>query len=118
MGEPVRATLPGGVRATLTLLGPEQSTTRPGAESTDGTFTITVQPSAGALRLSAGDFSSRNETGRPVALRRDGPASVRASSGRPASLKVVGRYSSGAAQVTYRHAGHLVAIWDFNIELD
>lgn len=118
MGAPVLARLGHGVRARLTVLGPQQGTTRPGAASTSGTFTVRVEPGAGALRVSAADFSSRNETGKAVPLRPAGQVSVTARRHHPTTLRFVGRYASGAAQVTYRHRGRLIAIWDFNIELD
>lgn len=118
MGAPVLASLRDGARARVTVLGPVQSTTRPGASSTDGTFTVDVVSRHGRVRVGVADLSSRNQTGAVVRLRPDGASAVTATPGHPARLRVVGHYASGAAQVTLRHAGAVVAVWDFNIELD
>ena len=45
------------------------------------------------------------------------PAQIRAAGG-TASVAVRGTYHSGSAQVTWRHEGHVVALWTFTIELD
>ncbi len=121
IGAPLRVTLP-GVRALVTALGPTQSVEYDGGStapiSTVGTFTIDLRVQTGSLAVTASDFSSRNETGEIVSLRPAGPTAVRAKAGQRTELKISGTYESGAAQVTWRHAGKVVAIWDFNIELD
>ncbi|MBB5156497.1 hypothetical protein [Saccharopolyspora phatthalungensis] len=121
IGAPVRVTLPGGVSAVVTALGPDvvlpSNTTTP-PQTVTGTITITATSATGALALHAADFSSRDETGQAVPLAASGPASATASGGQPATLKLTGTFRAGAAQVTWRTAGTVVAIWDFNIETD
>jgi hypothetical protein len=80
--------------------------------------TLFNPPLTGTVRVTTADLSSRDETGHAVRLRPRGVAAVTASPHHPGTLRVVGRYGSGAAQVTYRHRHDLVAIWDLDIELD
>ena len=121
IGAPLRVTL-SGVRALVTALGPTQSVEYNGGTtvptSTVGTFTVQVRVTSGSLAVRAADFSSRDEVGKPVSLRPVGTGSVVAKPGRPAELKISGTYGSGAAQVTWAHQGKVVAVWDFNVELD
>jgi hypothetical protein len=53
-----------------------------------------------------------------VRLRTRGARAVTVHAGRTARLTVAGRYESGAAELSWTHDGRLVALWDFNIELD
>ena len=120
IGAPLRVDL-GTAQAEVTASGPVQSveftgTVRP--TRTGGTFTVLVRPTRGAVTVRAADFSSRDDTGTPVRLHAMGAAAVRATPGHPAQLRLVGTYGSGAAQLSWRVGGRLVAIWDFNIELD
>ncbi len=121
MGQPVTVDLPAAA-GTVTSFGPFERTPygRGGAmpTSTVGTITLTMSPTRGSLTLRAADFLSRDETGKVVSLAPVGAASVTASPGHPAQLKIAGTFTSGAAQVTWRYQGHVIVIWDFNIELD
>ena len=47
-----------------------------------------------------------------------GPLPQIGTAGGTASVAVRGTYHSGSAQVTWRHEGHVVALWTFTIELD
>jgi hypothetical protein len=120
MGAPVRARLP-EVTALVVASGPtEDLPSTPGAvpDHTTGTITVTVSQSSGPLSIGAADFSSRDEQGSNVALTPRGATTATAAAGRPASLTLAGTYRSGAAELTWRHDGKVVAVWDFNIELD
>ena len=118
MGAPVRVTLPGSVSAVVTALGPVELTPQPGRKNTVGIITVRLTTQHGTLRVRSSDFSSRNDVGQVVALGGQGARTARATPKHPARLKVRGTYESGAAQMTWRHDGKIVAIWDFNIELD
>ncbi|MGW0473891.1 hypothetical protein [Streptomyces coeruleorubidus] len=83
-----------------------------------GTITVTVRDATGPLTLHAADFSSRDENGTAIRLAARGPAAVTARPGQVATLTLVGTYEAGAAELTWRHDGKAVAVWDFNIELD
>jgi hypothetical protein len=120
MGEPVRAELP-PANAVVVASGPLQDPiTIPGKvpDHALSTITVTVSGSTGDLTIKDTDFSSRDEEGKAIRLKARGPASVTASPGHPATLTLAGTYESGAAQLTWRHDGKVVALWDFNIELD
>lgn len=122
MGAPVRATLPGGVDAVVTALGPQEQTPYTGGatppRSTVGIITVTMAVTHGDLAVRSSDFTSRDETGKLVVLAARGPAAVHLRAGQSAQIEVSGRFTSGSAQVTWRHAGHVVALWDFTVELD
>lgn len=124
MGGPVDLSLPDGTRALVTALGPEQQvqmpagTTVPLPTNTPATVTLRLVVSRGSLTATAGELSSRDETGAQIRLTPMGPASVRAVPGHPAEVRVSGVYSSGSAQLTWRHDGHVLAVWTFTIELD
>jgi hypothetical protein len=121
IGAPVRATLPGNTSAVVTALGPDEATPTSGPtppQQARGTFTVTLTDITGALTVHAADFSSRDEQGHPVTLTTVGPATVTATTGHPAALRLVGTFSSGAAQLTWRHDAKVITIWDFNVELD
>ena len=119
MGAPVRVRL-GRTTAVVTATGPTQSTTynRRRNAATVGTITVALRPVAGRLSVSASDFSSRDQTGTVVRLRPVGATHAAASSAQPAQLRLSGRFNSGAAELTWRHGGRVVAVWDFTIELD
>ncbi len=120
MGAPVRAQLPGGT-ALVVASGPVEDLPSTGGrmpDQTKGTITVTVSQATAPLTLKADDFTSRDEQGKDVSLAPVGSPAVTASTGKSANLVLSGTYHSGAAQLTWRHDGRVVAIWDFNIELD
>ncbi|MDF3293629.1 MULTISPECIES: hypothetical protein [Streptomyces] len=120
MGAPIRAQLP-GVTALVVASGPVEDLPSASGKVLDhakGTITVTVSQATGPLTVKAGDFSSRDEQGKDISLTPTGPTAVTAASGKSANLVLSGTYHSGAAQLTWRHDGKVVAIWDFNIELD
>jgi hypothetical protein len=121
IGQPVVIALPGAA-ATVRTFGPvERTPYRGGASvpsSTVGVVRVEVTPTRGSVTLRAADLLSRDEVGRAVALAPVGPATVTATAHRTASLRVAGTFRSGSAQVTWRYQGHVLAIWDFTIELD
>lgn len=124
IGGPVSVTLPGSVRLLATALGPAQTATphptagaRP-PQSTRAVITLRLVVTRGTVTASTDELSSRDQTGRAVVLTPQGPDRASATSGGPATLRVVGTFHSGAAQVTWRHDDHVLAVWTFNIELD
>ncbi|MCQ4043274.1 hypothetical protein ACFOSC_01120 [Streptantibioticus rubrisoli] len=120
MGAPIRAQLPGATTV-ITATGPAEDLPSAGSkvpDHTTGTISIALTQSTGPIAVAAGDFSSRDEQGRNVPRTPHGPDTVTAAPGKPAALTLVDTYHSGAAQLTWRHDGKAVAIWDFNIELD
>ena len=121
MGAPVDVVLADGARARMTATGPMQTSTTAATgpdATTEATITLTVAATAGTVLLVAGDLSSRDDTGSGIGLDPDGPATIRVAAGTTGSLTVRGRFRSGAAQVTWTHDGHPIAVWDFNVELD
>lgn len=122
MGAPVRAVLSNGTTAVVTMLGPDQLTTHNGQvgppKTTVGVFTVTAQSTLGTVTLHSADFSSSDQTGKMITLTPSGSATVSAGVGKTATLKFKGSFASGAAQVTWRSSSKVIAIWDFNIELD
>jgi hypothetical protein len=121
MGGPVRVSLPGDVDALITTSGPA-SATPPGSlkpnSAVTGVITVTVTPSRGTVRLAAADLESRDQTGNPVTLTPAGPATVTATPGHPAALRVTGTFQAGGAQINWQQSGHVIAIWDFTVEND
>ena len=121
MGQPVLVVLP-GVRATVTALGPYERTPYLGGASppvsTVGVITIDAVTTQGRLTLRAADVLSRDESGRLVSLAPAGSAAASAADASPARIRVMGRFTSGAAQLTWRYHGSVLAVWDFNVELD
>lgn len=121
IGEPVQAQLP-DADALVTALGPEELTPYTGGatppQSTVGIITVTVKPSRGSLTLTSADLSSKDETGALITLTPVGASTATATAGTTTALKVQGAFDSGAAEVTWRHDGKVIAVWDFNIELD
>ncbi|MEU8694151.1 hypothetical protein [Streptomyces sp. NPDC048665] len=120
MGYSVHAQLP-GVNAVVTAGGPtENPIAKPGGvpDHATGTITVTVHEATGPLTLHAADFTSRDENGKPIPLSAHGPATITARPGQTAALTLSGTYEAGAAELTWRHDGKTIAVWDFNIELD
>jgi hypothetical protein len=121
IGEPVVVTLPDGVKATVTALGPDYVMPTTGSRPPDhvsGTITITARMVTGTLALHTADFSSQDDTGKDIRLAASGPADVTANVGGTATLRLAGTFSAGAAQITWRVAGKVIALWDFTIETD
>ncbi|MFJ5530462.1 hypothetical protein [Streptomyces sp. NPDC093261] len=120
MGYSVHAQLP-GANAVVTAGGPtENPIAKPNGvpDHATGTITMTVRDATGPLTLHAADFTSRDENGKAIPLTAHGPATVTASPGRTVMLTLAGTYKAGAAELTWRHDGKTIAVWDFNIELD
>lgn len=121
MGAPVDVTLPGGIRAVVTSSGPDERLpsggVKPGS-SVAGDVSITITPSAGTVRLIASDLSAADLTGKPIALHAVGPAEVTASPGHPATMTLGGVFPDGNARFDWRQDGHVLAIWDFTVEVD
>lgn len=124
IGGPVRVALRGGSTALVTALGPQQlgaPTSRPGGgppQTTRAVITLRVATTKGSTTLAAADLSTRDQTGHALTLTPDGPPSRTVAAGTTASINVVATFASGAAQLTWRYAGKVLAIWTFNIELD
>jgi len=122
MGEPVNAHLP-AAQAVVRASGPTEDLPRtaPGAPlptATAGTVTVTLDHATAALTVHAGDFDSRDEQGRTVALHPVGASTATATPGHRAALVLRGTFHSGAAELTWRPDHHVVAVWDFTVELD
>ena len=120
MGAPVHVTL-AAATATVNALGPDVVLPKAGvapSQTTTGTITFTATVASCTLTLRAADFTSRDETGQPVQLTASGPATATATAGQTATLRLTGTFRAGAAQVTWRAGGSVLALWDFNVELD
>lgn len=121
MGEPVLLHL-GRTEALVTALGPYQvkNGPQPGVAepTTPATLSLKVDVHRGELAIGTDELSSRDETGAVIALRPSGARHATAGSGKSATVTVKGTYPSGSAQVTWRHAGQVLAVWTFTIELD
>ncbi|MEY9854950.1 hypothetical protein ABH935_000549 [Catenulispora sp. GAS73] len=121
VGSPVAVTLPSGT-GVITALGPTEDlpTPLPAKMPTQvaGTVTLRLAATTGTLKAATADLSSRDDHGTDIKLTAVGPAQASATAGGTADLVVRGTFSSGAAQVTLREDGHVVAVWDFTIELD
>jgi hypothetical protein len=121
MGAPIQATLPDGTTALITTTGPATDPPPTGAKPgtvVTGVITVTAKPQTGTLRLTAADLASRDQTGANVTLTPVGPGQVTASPGHPATLTLSGHFHLGGAQINWRHDNHVLAIWDFTIEID
>ncbi|WP_157440689.1 hypothetical protein [Actinokineospora inagensis] len=121
MGAPVQVELAGDAKALLTTTGPaDTATTHTGRpdEAITGEITVTAAPTAGTVHLAMADLLCQDETGATVALTPSGAGDVTASPGHPATLKLTGRFQTGHAQINWRQAGHVLAIWDFTVEND
>lgn len=122
IGEPVLVRLP-GVRAVLTALGPDVHLPSPAPDarppaSAPGELTLRAAVDSGSLSLHVAELSSRDQAGRALPLHPVGPTAATARAGHPVALRVGTVFSVGAAQVTWRRGGHVIAVWDFNVELD
>lgn len=120
MGAPVQVNLPGG-QGLITTDGPTENLPPGGAvpgSAVTGVITVTVTAATGRIDLTTADLACRDETGAVVALAPVGPAAVVASPGHPATLRLSGTFHDGDAQINWRQAGHVIAIWDFTIEID
>ncbi|WP_194891719.1 hypothetical protein [Catenulispora pinisilvae] len=121
VGSAVAVTLPSGT-GTITALGPTEDlpTPLPATMPTQvaGTITLRVATKTGTVKVTTTDLSSRDDHGNDIALTPVGVAQAAATAGGTADFVVRGTFSSGAAQITLREDGHVVAVWDFNIELD
>lgn len=107
MGAPVFVVL-GDQSGQITALGPDVVPVPGVRDLATGTITVTA-PTGFALHPD--QFSCRDETGRDVAL---SPADPDHSG----ALRLAGTFHAGAAEITWRVNGAVVALWDFNIELD
>ena len=112
-------------QALVTVLGPEQQGGAPpvtkGAhreKRTRAALTLQVAQRRGTATIDANELTSRDETGRPITLRSRGPRRITTRAGETSTLRVVGVFTSGSAQVTWRHHGHVLAVWTFTVELD
>jgi hypothetical protein len=123
MGAPLGVMLPTG-RGLIVANGPYYvavpPTAAPSAQDNPviGTFTLHLRAWSGSFRVSLADLSSRDEQGRNVALEAVGPDSVQVSPTTPTKLLLRAQYHDGSAQLTLRHDGKVLAIWDFSVELD
>jgi hypothetical protein len=120
IGEPVTATLTGGAAATVTLLGPEITPAPAASGPPDhGTaaFTLRAVPVRGAVALSVKDFTGRDDQGNDLIITPAGPALTSTGTG-TVTLRMTAAVRSGAAQLTWRPGGAVIALWTFNAELD
>ncbi|MDQ2852258.1 MAG: hypothetical protein M3Y49_16310 [Actinomycetota bacterium] len=124
IGGPVNVTLPGGSTALVTALGPQQLTTTPIAagspppQTTRAGITLRLTALKGTTTIAATDLSSRDQSGHALRLVPHGPATRTVPPGTTASITVDTTFTSGAAQITWRHHGTVLGVWTFNIELD
>ncbi|MEV6741053.1 hypothetical protein AB0N14_30685 [Streptomyces sp. NPDC051104] len=79
---------------------------------------MAVSQATAALTLHGSDFTSRDEQGKSIRLSPVGAATVTATPGHPATITLKGTFQAGAAQLTWLNAGKVIAIRDFDIELD
>lgn len=118
IGAPVEAILPTG-RATITALGPEidlpTGTTKP-PEQVNGTITLRVVTESGSITVAATDLTSRDDSGNDIRLTPVGASGATGTPGTAVELKVAATFHTGAAQITLRHAGKIIALWTFNVE--
>lgn len=121
IGSAVSVTLPTGT-GVVTALGPTEDlpTPAPAKPPTEvpGTITLKVTANTGTLKLRVADLSSRDDHGDDIKLSAVGPDQATVNAGGTATLVVRGTFQEGAAQIAMQQDGHLVAMWDFNIELD
>ncbi len=105
----------------VTVLGPTQATDGQSdgpASRTRAYLSLRVAQVTGSATIKFDELTSRDETGRAIELKPDGPKTVTTHAGQTSTVKVVGTFESGAAQVTWRHHGHVLAVWTFNVEFD
>ena len=72
---------------------------------------ITLRVDSGAVPIAAADLTARDDSGQLIAL-------VPLSRSGAQTFRVSGTFSAGAAQLTWRHDGRVLAVWTFTIELD
>ncbi|NMH96189.1 hypothetical protein [Pseudonocardia acidicola] len=121
MGGAVAATLPGTGTGTVTALGPQidlPAGARLPVEQARAAIRVEARTDTGTVALQAGDFTSRDDHGRDIPLDVVGPAAATSDPTRPATLQLAGTFHSGAAQITWRYRGAVVAVWTFTVELD
>lgn len=111
IGGSVRAALPAGAAAVVTALGPELVSAPAAGTSTRAVITLRVD--SGAVPIAAADLTARDDSGQLIALT---PVSDTRGGGQ--TFRVSGTFSAGAAQLTWRHDGRVLAVWTFTIELD
>lgn len=117
-------TLDHGNTALVTALGPQQlnaTTIRAGSpppRTTLAAITLRLTATKGATTIAAGDLSSRDQSGHALLLSPQGATSKTIAPGTTASVTVKTTFTSGAAQITWRHHGVVLGVWTFNIELD
>lgn len=108
-------------RALVTVLGPTQATDGQSAgpaSKTRAYLTLKVKQSKGSAVIKADELTSRDQTGGLIPLTSKGPKTITTHAGKTSELELVGTFESGAAQVTWRHHGKVLAVWTFNVELD
>lgn len=121
MGAPVQVILPSGAQALITTTGPTEDIPPGGVNPNTpvpGVITVSATATVGAVTLAVADLASRDEHGKAITLTPIGPASVSATPGRPATLRLSGTFHDGDAQLNWQQDGHVLAIWDFTIEID
>ncbi len=121
VGGPIAMSLGQEGKALVTVLGPTQATDGQSdgpASRTRAYLRLRVAQTQGSATIASSELTSRDETGRSIALKTDGPRTITTHSGKTSTLTVVGTFESGAAQVTWRHHGRVLAVWTFNVELD
>lgn len=125
-GGPIAVSFGDEGSALVTVLGPEPASTvargsvrgaAPG-KRTRAYLTLVVRQVKGRATIRADELTSRDETGRPVRLTAEGAKVITTHTGSMSKLRVEGTYDSGAAQVTWRHQGQVLAVWTFTVELD
>ncbi len=112
-------------QALVTVLGPEQqgaaspaTTGKHREKRTRAVLSLQVAQRRGTATIDADELTSRDETGQPITLRSRGPRRITTRAGQTSTLRVVGVFTSGSAQVTWRRHGHVLAVWTFTVELD
>ncbi len=117
-------TLDHGNTALVTALGPQQLDTpsvragSPPPRTTAAAITLRLTAIRDATTIAAGDLSSRDQRGHALRLVPQGATTKTVAPGATASITVKSTFTSGAAQITWRHHGVVLGVWTFNIELD
>jgi hypothetical protein len=119
IGGAILARLPDGT-VTVTALGPDINLppdTQLPVEDADATITVRAQDTVGNVVPRPAEFTARDDHGRDVPL-----AGVTATGQvvgpDTATLRLTGHFHAGSAQITWRHDGSVIGMWDFVIELD
>jgi len=115
-------TLPGTGNGMVTALGPQIDQPPPATqlpiEQAHATITVRATATSGSIPLRATDFTVRDDRDEDIRIEPVGPSTLSAKPSRPQELALQGTFHSGAAQMTWRYHNTVVAIWDFNVELD